>query len=235
MPAPRHFVELFGRAGRITCVEQLRHVKMKASPEHSDEELLRLTAAGDADAFTALYRRRQAGIYRFALQMCGSAGIAEDVTQEVFMTLVRESQMFDPARGTLASYLYGVARNQVLRRLEKERHFVAITDETAEDGGANVSTHLVAAHDPLAELARSELIEMVRQAVLALPAHYREVVVLCELHEMSYAEAATVLGCAVGTVRSRLHRARSLLVERLRDVRHSDAATADFDPLRCFA
>jgi RNA polymerase sigma-70 factor (ECF subfamily) len=209
---------------------------MKASPEHSDEELLRLTVAGDADAFAALYRRRQAGIYRFALQMCGSEGIAEDVTQEVFMTLVRESRMFDPARGTLAAYLYGVARNQVLRRLEKERHFVAITDETTEDGGALVSTHLVAADDPLAELARSELIETVRQAVLALPAHYREVVVLCELHEMSYAEAASVLGCAIGTVRSRLHRARALLVERLREVRHGDAtANTDFDPLRCFA
>ncbi|HEX8130879.1 MAG TPA: sigma-70 family RNA polymerase sigma factor [Pyrinomonadaceae bacterium] len=209
---------------------------MRASPEHSDEELLRLTVAGDADAFAALYRRRQAGVYRFALQMCGSEGIAEDVTQEVFMALVRESQMFDPGRGTLASYLYGVARNQVLRCLEKERHFVAMTDETTEDGGAaTVSTQLIAADDPLAELARSELIDTVRQAVLALPAHYREVVVLCELHEMSYAEAATVLGCAVGTVRSRLHRARSLLVERLREVRQRDAATTDFDPLRCFA
>jgi RNA polymerase sigma-70 factor (ECF subfamily) len=210
---------------------------MRPSPEHSDEELLRLTADGDADAFAALYRRRQAGIYRFALQMCGSEGIAEDVTQEVFMTLVRDAQkMFDPARGALASYLYGIARNQVLRRLEKERHFVALADETAEDGDAlMVSTHLVAADDPLAELARSELIETVRQAVLALPVHYREVVVLCELHEMSYAEAATALDCAVGTVRSRLHRARALLVERLREVRQRDAATTDFDPLRCFA
>ena len=152
------------------------------------------------------------------------------------MALVRESQMFDPSRGTLAAYLYGVARNQVLRRLEKERHFVAITDEPAEDGGASVPAHLVAADDPLAELARTELIETVRQAVLALPAHYREVVVLCELHEMSYVEAASVLGCAIGTVRSRLHRGRALLVERLRDVRHGDAATTtDFDPLRCFA
>jgi RNA polymerase sigma-70 factor (ECF subfamily) len=211
-------------------------LKMRASPEHSDEELLRLTVAGDADAFAALYRRRQAGIYRFALQMCGSEGIAEDVTQEVFMTLVRESQMFDPTRGTLAAYLYGVARNQVLRRLEKERHFVAMPDETADDGNTQtVAAPPVATDDPLAELARSELIETVRQAVLALPAHYREVVVLCELHEMSYAEAATTLGCAVGTVRSRLHRARALLYERLREARHADAATTDFDPLRCFA
>lgn len=212
---------------------------MKAPPEHSDEELLRLIVAGDADAFTTLYRRREAGIYRFALQMCGSEGIAEDVTQEVFMTLVRrESQVFDPSRGTLAAYLYGIARNQVLRRLEKERHFVALVDDTTEDGRVAVTAtaeHPSDAPDPLAELTRHELIESVQQAVLALPAHYREVVVLCELHEMSYAEAAAALGCAVGTVRSRLHRARALLVERLREVQQRDAGVADFDPLRCFA
>jgi len=67
------------------------------------------------------------------------------------------------------------------------------------------------------------LIASVRQAVLTLPEHYREVVVLCALHEMSYAEAAGVLGCAVGTVRSRLHRARGLLAERLRAVRDAEA------------
>ena len=213
---------------------------MKASPEHSDEELLRLIIAGNADAFTTLYRRRQAGIYRFALQMCGSEGIAEDVTQEVFMTLVHDRQAFDPSRGSLAAYLYGVARNQVLRRLEKEKHFVAMTDETAEDGNGSATAsaeHASAGHDPLAELTRHELIETVQQAVLSLPAHYREVVVLCELHEMSYAEAAAALGCAIGTVRSRLHRARALLVGRLRELRGTEAATApaEVDPLRCFA
>jgi len=210
---------------------------MKASPEHSDEELLPLIVAGDADAFTTLYRRRQASIFRFALQMCGSEGIAEDVTQEVFMTLVRrESQIFDASRGTLAAYLYGIARNQVLRRLEKERHFVALIEDTAEDGSAATATeHTATTHDPLAELTRHELIESVQQAVSALPAHYREVVVLCELHEMSYAEAALALGCAVGTVRSRLHRARALLVERLREVQEREAGVADFGTLRCFA
>jgi len=207
---------------------------MKASPEQSDEELWRLTVAGEADAFTALYRRRQVGIYRFALHMCGSAAIAEDVTQEVFMTLVRESQIFDPARGTLAGYLYGIARNQVLRRLEKERPFVAIVDD-GEGESATSAAQFVSADDPLAELSRHELIDSVRQAVLSLPAHYREVVVLCELHEMSYAEAAATLDCAVGTVRSRLHRARALLVERLREAQQSDAHPVPADPLRCFA
>lgn len=209
---------------------------MKASPEHSDEELWRLTVAGDAEAFATLYRRRQAGIYRFALQMCGSEGIAEDVTQEVFMTLVRrETQIFDPARGSLAGYLYGIARNQVLRRLEKERHFVALFDDMTEDGSPTATEYPASAHDPLAELTRHELIESVQQAVLALPAHYREVVVLCELHEMSYAEAAAALGCAVGTVRSRLHRARALLVEKLREARQRETGVADLNPLRCFA
>lgn len=195
---------------------------MQASSHFSDEELLRRIASGDERAFTSFYRERQGGIYRFAVQMCGSAAIAEDVTQEVFMALIREAHRFDPARGNLVSYLYGMARNQVRRRLEKDRALLTNAEEDANDEAANDEARETP-HDPLDELTRRELIASVRQAVLALPEHYREVVVLCELHEMSYAEAAGVLGCAVGTVRSRLHRARGLLVERLRAVRAADA------------
>ncbi len=212
---------------------------MRASPEQSDEELWRLAVAGEAEAFAALYRRRQAGIYRFAFQMCGSEAVAEDVTQEVFMSLIgRETQIFDPSRGTVAGYLYGIARNQVLRRLDKERRFISLVEETLDettDESATLSMQFVAGHDPLAELTRHELIETVRQAVLALPAHYREVVVLCELHEMSYTEAAETLACAVGTVRSRLSRARALLHERLQEARQVEPERAPVDPLRCFA
>src|ERR1041384_2939559 len=187
---------------------------MSASLQNTDEELLRLALAGDEAAFTLLYRRRQGAVYRFAWQMCGSESVAEDVTQEVFMVLVREGGRFDPARGTLAAYLYGIARRQV-----KERAFVELTsdEENATD------EHLVAPHDPLGELTRRETVEAVRQAVLALPAHYREVVVLCELHELSYAEAAEVLACALGTVRSRLARARMMLGERLRSLHSSNS------------
>jgi RNA polymerase sigma-70 factor, ECF subfamily len=188
---------------------------MKLYETLSDEDLLRLIRAGEEDAFTALYRRRQAGLFRFALQMSGCRQIAEDVTQEVFMTLVGQSSGFDPTRGSLASFLYGVARNQVLRRLQRDRSFVQLVDGFEGEDDSAIEA-LVAHDDPLGDLTRNEMIETVRQAVLALPAHYREVVVLCELHEMSYAEAAQVIGCAVGTVRSRLHRARSLLVDRLR-------------------
>ncbi|MCA1629184.1 MAG: RNA polymerase sigma factor [Acidobacteria bacterium] len=207
---------------------------MRAAPEQTDESLLRCARAGEESAFAALYRRRQAGLYRFALQMSGSESVAEDVTQEVFMSLLAASHGFDAGRGSLSSYLYGAARNQVLRRLEKEKPFVALADETEEAHacGDQVSG---ARQDPLTELARSETVETVRQAVLALPLHYREVVVLCELQEMSYAEAACALGCAVGTVRSRLHRARALLIERLKSLDEGREPAGDFDAARCFA
>src|SRR6478672_12990719 len=94
-----------------------------------DATLFRRMAAGDEQAFTALYRRRQAGIYRFALQMSGSEAIAEDVTQEVFLLLIREKSAYDPSRGTVQSFLYGVARNHVLRALERNRDGVPLDDE----------------------------------------------------------------------------------------------------------
>src|SRR5262249_37317797 len=180
----------------------------------NDEDLLRLAMAGDEAAFTTLYRRLHGGVYRFALQMSGSRPVAEDVTQEVFLTIVRDGNRFDPERGRLVGFLFGIARNHVLRRIERERAFIQIA-ETDEGGPPGIEP--VAESDPLSELTRGEMIERVRAAVLALPAHYREVVVLCELHEMSYAEAAEVIGCAVGTVRSRLHRGRAMLINKLRE------------------
>ncbi len=201
---------------------------MTEFPQHSDEALLRLLAAGDESAFTSLYRRRQAGVYRFALQMSGSAALAEDVTQEVFLALMREPGAFDPARGSVAAYLYGIARFQVLRRLEKDRPLVALMDSVDDDSSsAPACAHLVNDCDPLAELTRAESVAQVREAVLALPSHYREVMVLCELHELSYAEAACALGCVVGTVRSRLHRGRALLCEKLQARRDAEALATD--------
>lgn len=207
---------------------------MKVFTTPSDDELLRLSIAGDENAFVTLYRRRQGGIYRFALQMSGSEAVAEDVTQEVFMVLMGEARNYDPVKGSLSAYLYGIARNHVLRSLSRDRSFVSIGEGYEEDGE---TTHeqLVAQDDPLGDLTRSEVIESVRQAVTALPAHYREVVVLCDLHEMSYAEAAQVMGCAVGTIRSRLHRARSLLIEKLRAKDDPGTASSIVNSARCFA
>lgn len=184
--------------------------------------------AGDEQAFAALYRRRHPAIFRFALQMCGSQALAEDVTQEVFLVLIRETHNFDPARGSLSAFLFGVARNQLFRRLQRERFYAPLeSDEPDERSLPTLS------EDPLHELTRSEMIDSVRSAVLTLPERYREVVVLCDLEEMSYAETAQVLDCAIGTVRSRLHRGRSLLIEKLRPVNSGDAAAVK--SARCFA
>jgi RNA polymerase sigma-70 factor (ECF subfamily) len=204
--------------------------KMTLQTTPSDVDLLRLMTAGDEDAFAELYRRRQGGLYRFALQMSGSPAIAEDVTQETFIVLIRSAERYDPERGSLAAYLYGIARNHVLRRLEQDRVFVPLADST--DEGVTPPA-MIAEGDPLGDLTRGEMIQSLRDSILALPAHYREVVVLCELHEMSYIEAANIVGCAVGTVRSRLHRARALLVERLRAARDRDSQ--EVKPARCFA
>jgi len=180
-------------------------------PETSDADLLKRAMGGDEESFAILYRRRQGAVYRFALQMSGRRSVAEEVTQEVFLVVIREGDRFDPGLGSLMAYLYGVARNCVLRCLDRDRVYVPMGEEPDGEGAQWTSKE-----DTLSELTRGETIESVRQAVLALPANFREVVVLCDLHEMSYAQAAAVLDCAVGTVRSRLHRARGMLLEKMR-------------------
>jgi RNA polymerase sigma-70 factor, ECF subfamily len=147
------------------------------------------------------------------------------------MTLMRGDGNYDSSRGSFSAYLFGVARNQVLRRLEKDRFLSPIYND---DEGMESSTpeSLITSSDPLGDLARKEMIASVRRAVLALPAHYREVVVLCDLQEMSYADASVALGCAVGTVRSRLSRARALLVEKLRA--YQDAEAGQTGAAKCF-
>ena len=201
--------------------------RMNQNEELDDSELLRSMLTGDEQALVVLYRRRQAAIYRFAYQMSGSVSLAEDVTQEVFLFLMREGHLFDPSRGALSSFLLGVARNYVLRRLRGDHLLSSLSEDVESDEHVNDGS-------PLDDLTRTESIESVRKAVLSLPERYREVVVLCELQEMSYAEAAEVLGCAIGTVRSRLHRARALLLNKLQPVRAEPAESA-VKSERCFA
>jgi len=206
---------------------------MKLKSDVNDNDLLRLMLAGDEDALSALYRRRQGSVYRFALQMSGSRSIAEDVTQEVFLFLMREGHIFDASKGTVGAFLLGVARVHVRRRLRAEHRLEPLGDDSDDDDLFMQSTTDVC---PLEDLTRAETIESVRKAVLSLPPKYREVVVLCELQDVSYGETAEILGCAIGTVRSRLHRGRALLLAKLRpaeDVEETDAAAVK--SARCFA
>jgi RNA polymerase sigma-70 factor (ECF subfamily) len=193
----------------------------------TDEELFIRIHSGDEQAFVSLYRRRQAGIFRFAVHMSGSEAIAEDVTQEVFLALIRECG-FDPQRGSLSGYLYGIARKQVLRHVERGRSDALLESDLDESGLPEVAV----SHDPLAELTHREGIESLRRAVMALPRRYREVVVLCDLEEVDYAEAAEALGCPIGTVRSRLHRARGLLLEKLNQERQKRTPVPALKPAR---
>ena len=185
---------------------------MLDSPSHSDGDLLRLLSGGNESAFIEFYRRHQGLVYRFALQMSGKTEIAEEVTQDVFMAVMGAAGRYDQERGSVAAFLYGIARNVVLKALERERPYVTVLDES----GSEYSSQLSADPEVLADLTRNERVETLRKAVLALPPAYREVVILCDLHERDYAEAASALGCAIGTVRSRLHRARALLAEKMR-------------------
>jgi RNA polymerase sigma-70 factor (ECF subfamily) len=194
--------------------------KIVGSPDDALVELLR---RGDEEAFSSVYKQHQARLYRFAYHMSSSHSIAEETIQETFLTLIRQPDRFDPARGNLSAFLFGIARNHVLRALERDRRFEPLDAEPAANG-ANGSGGS-AAHDraiegedgfgALAHLERHERIESVRRAVLSLPTVYREVVVLCDLEQRSYADAAARLECPVGTVRSRLNRARGLLLAKL--------------------
>ena len=176
-----------------------------------DDELLVRIATGDAAAFTSLFRRRQADVYRVALLMTGLPAAAEDVTQEVFMVVMRDAARYEAGRSTVTAWLCGIARNHARRRLEREGRIVPLHDDgEAETPGTAVHP------DPIGDLSNTERLNALRQAVLSLPLRYREVVVLCDLEEISYADAAAALDCAVGTVRSRLHRARALLAAKMR-------------------
>jgi len=189
-----------------------------AEPER-DDVLLRRAAKGDEEAFTLLYRRHQAAMYRFALRMTGSAWVAEEIVQDVFMILMRVPKKYDASRGTLGGFLYGIARNRVMKHLERLPREVSLEQKNEDGSGAGIVLQDVMTPANWAETR--ERMEQVRAAVLELPAEFREAVVLCELEELSYEEAAQAAGCPIGTIRSRLHRGRALLLaklEMLRDV-----------------
>ena len=188
---------------------------MPASPMaeslNVDQELYRQLAKGREEAFSTLYDRYQGPIFRFAWHMSGNSATAEDVTQEVFMLLIRNPKNFDPAKGSVAGYLFGIARNLIRRRLDRSRLDEPLGEEWTESN----ETELTSDTDLLGDVTRSELLLNLQKAILGLPEQYREVIVLCELAEMSYPDAAAVLQCPPGTIASRLHRARLMLKARL--------------------
>lgn len=177
--------------------------------EATDAALATRLACGDPSALTPLYQRHRGPVYRFALLWSGSAAVAADVTQDVFVHLLTHAGSFDTARGALQPWLLGIARNVVHRRTGADARFVANDDEAESAAPATDDADPATRMDAQRDLAR------LRAAIAALPPHYRDVLVLVELAERSYAEAAVICGCELNTVRSRLFRARGLLARWL--------------------
>ena len=171
----------------------------------TDEKLLQKAGRGDEAAFMLLYERHRATVYRFAYRMLGSEALAEEVTHDCFLGLLKTPARFDPARGAaLRTYLYAAARNLSAKHFR--RHGGDVSVEELEGQLSSVERD-----GPLRRLLDAELSEEVQRAVAALPPLQREVIVLFEYEELSLAEVAAVVGADTGTVKSRLQRARENL------------------------
>jgi len=191
----------------------MQRASNRAARQESDEELIAAVAAGDREAFAALYRRRRPDVYRFALHMTGAPAAADDVAQDVFMTVIQEAARYTPGRSGVIAWLLGIARNHARRRLSARRY------EPMPEGNAEPRMML----DPAEGIASGQQVEALRRALGSLPVAYREAVVLCDLQELTYQDAAVAAGCAIGTVRSRLHRGRQILAATMRGERRAFA------------
>jgi RNA polymerase sigma-70 factor, ECF subfamily len=179
-------------------------------PDASDDELLQRARTGDRDAFAALYDRYQHIVYRFARAMIGSADAARDVSQEVFVAFMRDLPRYDPTRSALATYLYGVTRNVSRHRIRRERRFLSL-----DVLGSRAQEPALGPRDHADRLSAAQSLDALRRALGSLPLRYREVIVLCDLHELPGNIVAQIVGASATAVRSRLHRGRRMLKERM--------------------
>jgi RNA polymerase sigma-70 factor (ECF subfamily) len=191
--------------------------------DRSDSELLQRSLAGDENAFVVLYEKLKGGIFRYAFYMTNSIPAAEEVTQEVFISLLREGRRYRQELGDVGAFAFGIARNLVRRIERRERVYQSMPDDRVLE---KMSKALAQNPETLpAAMVRGEVVLKVQAAITALPDHYRQAVVLCDLCELSYAEAASRLNCAIGTVRSRLNRGHALLAQKLKPLRQSQKGT----------
>jgi RNA polymerase sigma-70 factor (ECF subfamily) len=176
-------------------------------PESDAAPLVARLAAGDAQALDLLYRAEAAPVYRFALAMCGNSAWSADAVQDAFVHLAEQPRGYDAARGPLRAYLCGIARHKLLARWREAPVGVdEDDDDDAATGEAVSPEHL---------LVREQDQDALWRAIRALPWPFREALVLVDLQERPYAEAAQIAGVELNTLRTRVHRARQRLAQAL--------------------
>jgi RNA polymerase sigma-70 factor (ECF subfamily) len=178
--------------------------------QDSDAELLLAARQGSADAIAALYSKHSPLVYRFILRLSRDTAIAEEITQEVFLALLRNTERYDSNRASLSTWLCAIGRRQLWRHFERNQRFVPF--DSADDHFEPVSPD----DGPSEILSRAEAIAIIREGLDSLPLLLKETIVLCELEELTYQQVALILDIPIGTVRSRLHRARARLTILLR-------------------
>lgn len=174
----------------------------------TDELLLARAGGGDQAAFLLLYERHRNAIFRFAYRVSGSVELAEDITHDCFLSLIKRPENFRPERASLRTYLYAAARN-LARKYFRASGREAALDDLAEEPTASER------EEPLGQLLAGELAAKVGEAVASLPPLQREALVLFEYEGLPLSEIAAITDSDVGAVKSRLHRARERLRNRL--------------------
>ena len=167
-----------------------------------------------AQALDLLYRDEAPRVYRYALALCGNAAWAADATQEAFVALALRPQGFDAGKGAVGAYLAGTARHALAAHWKESRQvqpWPGAEDSDADDG-ADSPRHEAT---PEALLVRAQEGSAVWAALRQLPPAFREALVLVDLQERPYAEAAAIAGVELNTLRTRLHRGRHKLAALL--------------------
>ena len=171
-------------------------------PEKTDEALLDL-AGRDESAFMLLFERHREVVFRVACRLTNSVA-AEDITQECFLGLLNARGRFDPAKGSLRTYLYGAVRNHA-RKYHSKYHGLGEGEVDLED------TEMDEAAEPSQVFLQEEQSQVIRQAISTLPLQQREALILFQYEELPLGEIAAILDIDIGAVKSRLHRARARL------------------------
>lgn len=181
-----------------------------------DEPLLLSARKGDPRAFQQLYEQNAPMVFRVAFRLLGNRLDAEDVTQEVFVTLYRRLGTFD-FRSSFQTWCYRITVNACYDKMRKQQRRAAYQAGYVEDDdGVPETVQAGRRPEPVQKVLLQDLQRFVEQALARLHPDLRTALVLKEIEELSYQEIATIMACSQGTVASRLARARQQVAQYLR-------------------